>query len=317
MIYWGINALNHDASLAVISNKLEFFKKSKEYNNIPKDHLLNLDIIGDAFSYGEPDRIFWYEDPWLKKTRQLYAGQYRTAFDMSVLPKKHLKELNLGNFPVTYVPHHASHAAAGYYTSPFNHASILVIDAIGEWECISIWKGEDDTLKKVWSNNYPNSIGVFYSAFTQLIGFTPVEQEFLLQKISAQGDWKKYYNVVSKYWGGHFKLTWNLHKGVRNWPYPVTTFQDKCDIAAAVQKIFENLLLQLIEKTKYLLNNQNIVYMGGCALNSFANEKIIKKSFDNVWSLEMPGDSSSSIGAVLYHTKKHICIENYIRNQKI
>lgn len=307
MINWGINALNHDASIAVIDNELKFWKRSSEYSNVPRDDKLNKLIIDDAIlKGGYPDKIFWYEQPWIKKTRQLYAGQYSTAFDMSNLPSKHLKDLGLDNVPVTYVPHHASHASAGYYTSPFKNAAIVVIDAIGEWECVTIWHGTNNELKKVWSRSYPHSVGLFYSAFTQLIGFKPIEQEFLLQQAAEQGDWRRYHHEVSKYWKPNLKARWNLHRGVLNWPYEIVNLQDQCDIAAAVQKVFEQLLSYVLSKAQELTNEENLVYVGGCAFNKQANSQVINNTWRNVWIPPNPGDSSSSIGAILYNTKEFI-----------
>ena len=131
MNYWGINALNHGSSLAVFNNgDLKFFQFSKA-DELPSDQ------IKLALNWGGPDRLFWYERPWVKKARQLYAGQYRTAFRTDNLPSTYIKQTRLNYAPVTYTPHHASHAAAGYYTSPFNHCAIVVLDAIGEFEWLS------------------------------------------------------------------------------------------------------------------------------------------------------------------------------------
>ena len=161
MIFWGINALNHGSSLAVV--------KDDEYINtvISGDNDLSPTMYKNFLEYhGTPDRIYWYENPWLKKARQVYAGQYNTALDMSVLPTRKLKEWGLGNAPITYTPHHASHAAAGYYTSKFDDCAIVVLDAIGEFECATIWHGNNNNIRKVWSRRYPHSLGLFYSAFT-------------------------------------------------------------------------------------------------------------------------------------------------------
>ena len=306
MIKWGINALNHDASIAVIDKELSFWKRSSEYSQIPRDDKLCIDIINDAINIsGKPDKIFWYENPWTKKARQVYAGQYRTAIDLTKLPSYHLKEVGLGDIPIVYTPHHASHASTGYYTSKFDSAAVVVIDAIGEWESITIWHGKGNSLKKVWSRSYPNSIGLFYSAFTKLIGFRPVEQEFLLQQASEQGDANRYINDVREYWQPNIKTTWNLHCGVLNWPHEIYNLQDQCDIAAAVQKVFEEQISLVLDVAKQITGERNLIYMGGCAFNKLANTRVIN-DWDNTWIFSNPGDSSSSIGAVLYHTKEFI-----------
>lgn len=302
MISWGINALNHGSSIAVISDKLEFFQIDKT-NDISD---LTVDL---ALLHGKPDRIYWYENPWIKKCRQLYAGQYKTAFDMSVLPTNHLKKVGLNHIPLTYTKHHYSHAAAGYYTSPFTDAAVVVLDAIGEFECATIWHGKDNQLKKVWSASYPNSLGLFYSAFTQLIGFIPIQQEHLLQLSATAGDPNRYYNVVKQYFNGTIQVTRNLHRGVLNWPFPIKNLQDQADIAAAVQRVFEEQLHSVLELAFQLTKSYNLVYMGGCAMNSDANKKQLH-NWEKVWSLPNPGDPSSAIGAVLWHTKQRIIWQN-------
>ena len=297
MIAWGINALNHGSSLAV-------FKDGKLISNVfDKEDELPTSIITEALHNGAPDRIFWYERPWVKKARQLYAGQYDTAIDMSVLPKRYLNKIRVHYAPVTYTPHHASHAAAGYYTSPFNHCAIVVLDAIGEFECATIWEGKHGEMKKVWSRSYPHSLGLFYSAFTKLIGLEPIKQEYMLQKMAEQGDSNRYYNEVKSYVEYTVKLTRNLHKGVLDWPYPINNLQEQCDIAAAVQRAFEDQVSAVMLKARQLIDTDSLVYMGGCAMNSKANEYIVK-GWNHVWSLPNPGDPSSSIGSVLYHTKR-------------
>jgi len=298
MIAWGINALNHGSSLAV-------FKEGKLVSQtISKYDELDSSQTVPALNYGSPDRIFWYERPWIKKARQLYAGQYSTAADMSVLPKHHLKQFKYAT--ISYTPHHASHAAAGYYTSPFNHCAIVVLDAIGEFECASIWQGLHGEMKKVWSRSYPHSLGLFYSAFTKLIGLEPIKQEHLLQQMSEQGDPKRYLAEVQSYIDYTVQLTHNLHRGVLDWPYPINTLQDQCDIAAAVQRVFEDQVSAVMLKAKQLIDTDSLVYMGGCAMNSAANKKFVEPRFKYRWSLPNPGDPSSSIGAVLYHTKQRV-----------
>ena len=290
MIYWGINALNHGSSIAVFNRNLV------QYDFFPTD---TIDV-----PYGHPDRIFWYERPWTKKARQIYAGQYKTAFDMNVLPSAYLKTIGMDKIPVTYTPHHASHAAAGYYTSPFNHCAIVVLDAIGEWDCASIWEGKHGKITKVWSKKYPNSLGLFYSAFTKLVGLEPIKQEFLLQQMANQGDASRYYFDVHKYVGTTLDNFDNMHRGIYDWPHPINNLQDQCDIAASVQQIFEQQVDNVMKLACSLTGADSLVYMGGCAMNSAANKKVVEPKFEYIWSLPQPGDPSSAIGAVLYHTKQ-------------
>ena len=299
MINWGINALNHGSSIAVFDDDLKLFEFSKQ-------DTLSQELINKALELGRPNHIFWYERPWLKKARQMYAGQYNVAIDLNELPSRYLKKIGLGGIPVTYTPHHGSHAAAGYYTSPFNHCAIVVIDAIGEFDCATIWQGTHGEMQKVWSRKYPHSLGLFYSAFTKLIGLEPIKDEFLLQQMSYKGDPNRFKHSVRQYFKqGTLNLNYNFHKGVQDWYIGISGEQYKCDIAAAVQFVFEEQVSQIMHIAQTLTNSDSLVYMGGCAMNSRANQHVVKQ-WDHVWSLPNPGDPSSAIGAVLYHTKQNV-----------
>jgi carbamoyltransferase len=303
MIHWGINALNHGSSIAVFKDA-----RLQSLNTFTTDTLPQT-VITNNLHYGSPDRIFWYERPWVKKARQLYAGQYTTALDMSVLPSRYLNKIKVHYAPFTYTPHHASHAAAGYYTSPFNHCAIVVLDAIGEFECATIWEAKYGEMKKMWSRSYPHSLGLFYSAFTKFVGLQPIKDEYLLQKMAEQGDPTEFLSYVRSYFENYDVLNCNtnFHRGVLHWDHrELTTLQEQCNLAAAVQLVFEEQVRGVMEKAKELINTDCLVYMGGCAMNSTTNKKVVEPMFKYRWSLPNPGDPSSAIGAVLYHTKQRV-----------
>lgn len=301
MIQWGINALNHGSSLAVFKDGIFQSNTISTTDEIPSD------VIRRVLDLGSPDRIFWYENPWLKKARQIYAKQYTTAFDMSSLPSQYLKRIRLNYAPVTYTHHHTSHAAAGYYTSPFNHCAIVVLDAIGEFECATIWEAKHGEMRKVWSTGYPHSLGLFYSAFTKMLGLTPIREEHLLQQMAGRGDPTQFRKAVGNYFNsGTLELAYNFHRGVRNWDVTGWSSQDQCNLAASVQERFEMQIAKIMHTAKDLTNADSLVYMGGCAMNSQANKNEVESKFKYIWSLPNPGDPSSSIGAVTYHTKQRI-----------
>ena len=172
----GINALNHDASIALSDGQeIAFAAHAERYSRIKNDSLLNREIVEDMHIYGKPDRIVWYEKPLLKSLRRLYSGE-RPVFDRV---RRHLKDVGLGDLPVTFVEHHRAHAAMGFYTSGFDNAAIIVMDAIGEWNTTTLWQGSGDTLTKMFEIDYPHSFGLFYSAMTKSIGLKPNEEESL------------------------------------------------------------------------------------------------------------------------------------------
>jgi carbamoyltransferase len=101
------------------------------------------------------------------------------------------------------------------------------------------------------------------------------------------------------------KFKRSLHRGCLDWAPELKTEQDMFDIAATTQKLYELSFGILLEKAKKLVNSNNLVLIGGCALNCAANP-IAFRYFKNIWILPAPGDAGSSVGAVLSGTNKHI-----------
>ncbi len=290
MIKWGISAGTHDASLTVVKgDKILFASHTERYSGIKNDKHLNPDIINDALEFGDPEIIFWYENPYTKALRKLYASQDNVWFN----PKKYLSNWNLDCVPIEYGNHHASHMAAGYYTKPFVECATLVIDAIGEFNTISIWNEK----KKVWTANYPASLGLFYSAMTARIGLKPNEDEYILMGMAAYGNPDRFYNDMKELCFEGI----NFHRGC-NWWKPELTEADYFDIAAATQKLYERYFVSLLKKTKEMTGKSNLVFMGGCALNCLAN-RLIPEHFEQHWIMPNPGDAGSSLGAILAKTK--------------
>lgn len=288
----GINALNHDASVAVFEDtKLVFHGRSG-------DEYLNEELLYNALGSVQPDLIAWYERPWLKKSRQLFAGQFKEAFDTRTIPSVYLKRFNLDRVPIKYVPHHLSHAAGAVYQSSFKSTAIVVADAIGEWETVSVWN-YDDNFKKLYSRSYPHSLGLFYSAFTELIGLMPAKDENKFMELSKSGVWENQYLRVMSY------LTKNLHKGIWDWDVQEN---ERADIAAAVQKVFEEQLQQFLNIAR--VENNNIIFTGGCAYNKLSH-RLLAKTFKEYHVPKYPGDAGSSIGAASYilniFLRSHVC----------
>ena len=133
--------------------------------------------------------------------------------------------------PIEYAWHHHAHAAYGYYTSGMKNASILVMDSIGEWECLTIWRGDGVKLKKVYAQRYPHSVGLFYSAMTQRCGLVANRDEYKIADMAKKGN-NSLVGLVHKELlhndldgsmpGVHFKH--NLHKGC-NWLQPYKSSQ--------------------------------------------------------------------------------------------
>lgn len=296
----GINETTHDASVSLIEDgNILFSAHAERYSKEKNDWFTNDALIDDALSYGKPDRVAYYENRWLKKTRIVTRGGFGGG------KPYYLERKDLRWIPRESFSHHHSHAAAGYYTSKFDDAVIVVLDAIGEYNTSTIWTGEGSNLKQVYKKNYPFSFGLFYSAFTQLVGLKPNEEEYIFMGMAAYGDWTKYYLKVKEYFPDINTQKYNFHKGIIDWPYNIFNDQDKFDIAAAVQRVYEDRLVNFMAMAKEITGKRKLVFMGGCALNCAANT-MLWRMFDDVWIMPNPGDAGSSLGAAAAAFGKHL-----------
>ncbi len=311
-IWWGISALNHDASLTVVQgNEILFAAHAERYTRIKNDNYLNSQIIEAARAFGEPDKLVWFERHLSKRARQFRAGDYRAV--TSISPRSHLMSLGISSdITLMNVPHHQSHAAAGFYTSPFDDAAILVADAIGEWNCMTVWEGlPNASLNRIHNTNYPDSMGLLYSAMTERVGLKPNEEEYILMGMAAYGK-PIYYDEIVKYFvdemvAPEFRLKLNVHCGIDGWRPDLTTEEDYFNIAASIQKLVEEYIIGLVKWTSTKIKSKNLIFMGGMALNCVANQKIAELGlYDNIWIMPNPGDAGSSLGAILAIQEKKI-----------
>ena len=295
----GINETTHDAAVTLIEDgEILFAGHAERYSKEKNDWFTNSELIDNALNFGTPDLIAYYEKPWLKKIRIALHGGFGGG------KPKFKEHPRLKNVPVKYFSHHQSHAAAGYYTSRFTNAVIVVLDAIGEFETSTIWSGHNDNIKKVFSQKYPVSFGLFYSAFTQLVGLKPNEEEYIMMGMAAYGDWKKYYAKVAKYFPAIDRQKYGFHKGIIDWGEDITE-QDRFDIAAATQRVYQDRLIEFMQMAINLTGKRNLVFMGGCALNASANTKLWE-IFSDIWIMPNPGDAGSSLGAAALAYGKHL-----------
>jgi carbamoyltransferase len=311
MIIWGISANSHDAAISVMENgRLLFAAQSERYSKKKNDAHLHSELIIDALratQLRQPNLITWYEKPYLKSLRQFKAGQGLRLLDNSI--GLYLEKFGIES-KVKTMGHHESHAAGGYFTSPFNEAAILVIDAIGEFDTTTIWHAKDKKMTRKYSSKYPNSIGLWYSAMTHRIGLKPNEEEYILMGMAAYGNPDRFYfDILEDFFkfdsNGMAKNKQNLHRGCLWWKPELSTEQDYYDIAAGTQAVYELLFNDLLLETKLLTGSENLVLSGGCALNCVANN-LAYKHFKNVWIMPNPGDAGSSLGSILAYTREHI-----------
>ena len=305
----GVSYGFHDAGVTLINEKeILFAGHTERFSKHKHDNWINKQIFEEAFRYGKPDSIIYYENPWNKKLRQAFAGQWDDALQWPTVKTNLRYFTGLSDIPVYYADHHESHAAAGFATSPFQSAAVVVVDAIGEWDTMSIWHAREDwdgevEYVKLWSNKYPHSIGLMYSAFTQRVGLKPLDEEYILMGMSAFGNGKLSSTIksdlISDPW--RLKFSKNMHLGIEK---DYLKDSKDTDIAAGVQVLTEELLDVVFRKARELTGESSVVFMGGVALNCVANRNI-GKYFEDIWIMPNPGDAGSSLGAaaILQGTK--------------
>lgn len=254
----------HDAAKTIIdlNGNIIYAGHAERYSRIKNDKNLHPDMPPN-----QGVEVF-YEKQILKNTRRLYAGQ-------KIKWRGRHKSIS----------HHWSHAAGAYYTRPWPEEPVcVVVDAIGEWDTVSIWYKK----KKVWSQKYPYSLGLFYSAITQRIGLKPMEDEYITMGMAAFGE--PVYNLEDV-------LQVNLHKGCGN-IFPNARNED---LAASAQWLLEQKIIQIMQKAREY--SKYLCYAGGVALNCVVNSKI-HWLFDKVWIMPNPGDAGASLGAAAAYLDK-------------
>jgi carbamoyltransferase len=357
MLIIGISAFYHDAACAIIKDgeiiaaaQEERFTRIKNDKNFPVESLkFCLDFANVSIT--DVEAVAFYEKPFLKFQRLLetylfFAPKGINSFQKSMsawltdklfLKKKIEKELvKLGDktlkFPVLLFPeHHLSHSASAYFTSPFSNAAILTIDAVGESVSASIYSGKDNKLTSLKEMEFPNSVGLLYSAFTYYLGFQVNNGEYKLMGLAPYGnihsaETDKFIKIIKEklctiYPDGSIFL----HQQYFNYATGLTMVKDKswydlfgfarrndtdeltqqhCNLALAIQTVTEEIVIRLAHEAKRLTRADNLCLAGGVALNCVANGKLQNENiFDNIYIQPAAGDAGGSIGAALaaYH----------------
>ena len=323
----GLSFQFHDAAATVVEDgNILYASHSERYSKIKNDPFLNHEMISKCLEFGKPDVIVLHEKPFVKQLRNIYAGNWSALREPTM--KKWIKEFfpELAGIPIKTYWHHETHAAAGVLTSNFDDAAVMVIDAIGEFDTASIWHWKEGKLKKVHSVKFPSSLGLFYSAMTAHVGLKPMEDEYVLMGMAAYGE-PHFADAMNTEFFKDSKcskpknaiaMKKNLQRGV---PKDYLS-RNKCkvldeyghtrldyDIAASAQAVAEKRIFEYARHALVMTNSNNLVFMGGCALNCVANGNLLKL-FGNVHIMPNPGDAGSSLGAAALHyyneTKKKV-----------
>jgi carbamoyltransferase len=313
----GVSAGFHDAAVTLINSAgdIVFAGHSERYSKQKNDADIHPELLHEIRNY-HLDIIALHERPWMKQLRCWRAGQ---GIDWNNITARRVVVNQcspwIQNWPqqVHTYNHHLSHAAAGFQTSPYDRATVVVIDAIGEFDTISIWGAEYDrmgqaTYKKLWGQRYPHSIGLFYSAITQRIGLHPLDEEYITMGMSAWGkpDWyqRMHRDLIAN--DSNIEFNDNLHLGIDPEYLNMATNED---LAASAQAIAETLIESVMARARGFRWSNNLVYMGGVALNCLANRNL-GQYFDNIWIMPNPGDAGSSLGAAALAYGKKVNWQN-------
>ena len=299
----GLSAGFHDASAAVINSTgdILFAGHSERYSKVKNDPTIHADLLQELSAW-EYDTVAFYERPWMHNLQQLYSGQRACgAWTTRGAIQEHLGlwYQQPAEREIAY-PHHLSHAAAGFQTSPFERATVVVIDAVGEFDTVTIWGAEyrygRAVYNRLWTQRYPHSIGLFYTAMTQAVGLKPMEEEYILMGMAAYGNPRFSSQLIASQLVNNTAdstLRYNLHVGLDADIF--NGYSDE-DIAAGAQAVAEQLIYSVMQRARDLAWSTNLVYQGGVALNCLANRNL-GNYFENVWIMPCPGDGGSSLGA--------------------
>jgi carbamoyltransferase len=311
----GISSMFHDAAVTVIQDgQIEFAGHAERYSKEKNDAFINPELMAEALRNGLPDVIVLHEKTWAKRARSLYAGNWSTFQEPT--QEQWIREFypELAEVPIKSYWHHETHAAAGVLTSDFQECAVMVIDAIGEFDTATIWHWIGGKLKKLHSIKFPHSLGLFYSAMTDFVGLKPMEDEYILMGMAAYGkpiyanELNKRLFKTSKGIKGKKNLQRGLPQeflgrdlmtGTDEWGHTSMDY----NLAASAQAVTEEKILEFARKAKQLTGSDNLVFMGGCALNCVANSNLFSV-FEKVHIMPNPGDAGSSLGAAALHYYK-------------
>ena len=256
-------------------------------------------------------------------------------FQKSVLIKELKSTLDKDvkwNERLLFSEHHLSHAASAYYPSPFDSAAVLTLDGVGEWTTTSLAIGKGSDLKVLKEIHFPHSLGLLYSAFTYYTGFKVNSGEYKVMGLAPYGK-PRYADLIRdklmtiaedgsfqldmSYFDYTTGLTMTNKKFDALFGGPPRTAETEVtqrvmDLAASIQKVTEDVVVQLARGIAKETGERNLCLAGGVALNCVANGILLrKKIFDNIWIQPAAGDAGGALGAALstwfrHYNKKRI-----------
>jgi carbamoyltransferase len=346
MLVLGISAFYHDSAAALVRNgDIIAAAQEERFSRIKHDSSLPLRAISYCLDAGDTDfamidKVVFYDKPLLTFDRLLetylsFAPRGFASFVKAIpiwlkqkLLQKKLIETGLNDLgrgrikgdKIGFCFHHHSHAASAFYPSPFETASIIVCDGVGEWATTSVGRGAGNRITLDREIRFPHSLGMLYSAFTYYLGFTVNEGEYKVMGLAPYGE-PKYVSKIRQHLidlrpDGSYRLDmqyFNYCTGttmindkfselfglpVRK-PDDVVT-QTHMDLARSVQAVTEEAILQIARSLHAKTGDRNLCMAGGVALNCVANGRLLREGpFENIWIQPAAGDAGGALGAAL------------------
>jgi len=221
---------------------------------------------------------------------------------------------------IFYVTHHLAHAASAFYPSPIEEAAILTIDGYGEQTCVLAGVGRGHVIEPIKEIRFPHSLGSFYAAITQYLGYRANSEEGTVMALAAFGEptyCDAFEKLVQFRKGGDIEIdlsyfTFMMERPRRYSPKFVKTFgperkpgdpleQRHKDLAAAAQRVLEKGFVHLARQLHKETRSKNLCMAGGVALNSVANGRLMKETpFEQLFAQPASGDNGAGLGAALY-----------------
>ncbi|MFT4059869.1 MAG: carbamoyltransferase [Legionella sp.] len=340
----GLSCFYHDSAAVLLDNgKIVSAVQEERFSRIKQDkrfpiHAIKYCLSSKKIHLTNIDHIYYYENPSIKFNRIVSTylnfgfkgfSNFVTDIPNWLLNKLYVKsiiknELIAAGFdpkdipPISYIPHHQSHAASAFYPSPFKEAAVLCIDGVGEWVTTSAWLGKDNSLKPLWEIRFPHSLGLLYSAFTYFCGFKVDSGEYKLMGLAPYGKPTYYEKIVNDIIeineDGSFWLNMDyfdyavgdciisnkfseLFDGPPRKSESLIT-QREFDLAASIQAVLEQVVFLIAKNLKEQTGQKNLCLSGGVALNCVSNGKLAESGlFDSIWIQPAAGDAGGALGA--------------------
>tara|TARA_X000000950_G_scaffold288823_1_gene407669 strand:- start:19256 stop:20980 length:1725 start_codon:yes stop_codon:yes gene_type:complete len=316
-----INRIKHWAGFP-----LQSIKECLKISNINFNQITDVTINTNPKSNFIPKIKFFLKNLVFGKKKIEIFKRYKNKTGIKKLLQENFKFNK--NLRFHYINHHLSHIASGYYLTDFKKAICLTIDGSGDFSSLTISQCNDNEINIIKQIFFPNSLGIFYESMTQFLGFKYYGEEYKVMGLAPYGK-PKYFDLLKK---NLFKITDNFFElnllyfnhqrnnfsySFSNQPNQVQIYNKKFinlinkendnninfkkDFAASIQKVYEFYFEKIINYIEKLNYSKNLIFSGGCALNSSANKSLINNIFfENIFIPYSPGDNGGAIGSALF-----------------